>query len=103
MLAPLDLVVLVTLSRRSQGTHGYDLLQTLRDEHEIDAATTSLYRSLRQLLDRGLIIEAEPMPGDDPRRRRYSITSAGSQAVAMEQKRLTRLFRTFVRPARAHA
>src|SRR5690349_1648413 len=103
MLAPLDLVVLVTLSRRPNGSHGYDLLQTVRDEHGVDVATTSLYRALRQLLERDLVAETEPEPGEDARRRRYRITPAGADAVAAERTRLTKLFAAPLRPARTRA
>lgn len=104
MLAPLDLVVLVTLSQASRGSsHGYDLLHTIREEHGIDAATTSLYRALRQLLERELLVEVPLQAGDDPRRRRYRITAAGMAAVSAEQARLNRLFAGRLRATGAQA
>ena len=92
MLPPLDLVVLVTLSRTPDGTHGYDLLQIVRAEHGSAVATTSLYRTLRQLLGRGLVTEVALEPEEDPRRRRYRVTDAGLAAAATERTRLATLF-----------
>jgi DNA-binding PadR family transcriptional regulator len=104
MLAPLDLVVLVTLTQAShRSAHGYDLLQTIRESHGIDAATTSLYRALRQLRARGLLDEVPLRAGDDPRRRRYRITTAGIAAVAAERARLIRLFGSRLRATGAQA
>jgi DNA-binding PadR family transcriptional regulator len=101
MLAPLDLVVVVTLSRTADGTHGYDLLQTVRAEHGAEVATTSLYRTLRHLLDRGLVAEVPLAPGEDARRRRYRVTDAGVAAAAAERARLVTLFASSPRLAEA--
>jgi DNA-binding PadR family transcriptional regulator len=101
MLAPLDLVVVVTLSRTPDGTHGYDLLQTVRAEHGSAVATTSLYRSLRQLLDRGLVAEVPHEPDEDARRRRYRVTDAGLAAAMAERARLATLFASSPRLAGA--
>jgi DNA-binding PadR family transcriptional regulator len=103
MLAPLDLVILVALSRTDDGTHGYDLLQSVRAEHAPGVATTSLYRALRHLLDRGLIAEVALAPGEDARRRRYHVTATGLAAVAGERRRLLDLFASSPRLAGARA
>jgi DNA-binding PadR family transcriptional regulator len=92
MLSALDLVIVVTLAGAERGTHGYDLLQTVRSGHDPAVATTSLYRAIRSLLDRGLIAEAALEDGEDQRRRRYRITDAGLAAAAAERRRLERLF-----------
>jgi len=101
VLAPLDLIVLVTLSSWPDGTHGYQLLQAVRADHDANVATTSLYRGIRGLLDRGLIAEVALAAGEDPRRRRYQVTAAGLQAAKAEQQRLLRLFATSPRLAGA--
>jgi DNA-binding PadR family transcriptional regulator len=103
MLAPLDLVVVVTLSRTPDGTHGYDLLQTVRAEHDAAVATTSLYRVLRHLLDRGLVAEIPLDPGEDARRHRYRVTDAGIAAATAERVRLATLFASSPRLAGAHS
>jgi DNA-binding PadR family transcriptional regulator len=103
VLAPLDLVVLVALTRHPNGTHGYDLLHTMRDTYGVDAATTSLYRALRQQLERGLVAEVALEEGADPRRRCYRITAAGVEAVSAERTRLMRLFDGTPRSAGAWA
>jgi DNA-binding PadR family transcriptional regulator len=99
VLGPLDLIILVTLSSWPDGTHGYQLLQAVRAEHDPDVATTSLYRAIRGLLDRGLIAEVALAPGEDPRRRRYQVTGAGFEAAKTERTRLLRLFATSPRLA----
>jgi DNA-binding PadR family transcriptional regulator len=54
----------------------------------------TLYRSLRDLLTAGLIVEADERPDpalDDERRRYYRLTPAGQQTIQNEVARLTRL------------
>jgi DNA-binding PadR family transcriptional regulator len=101
MLAPLDLVIVVTLSRIQDGTHGYDLLQTVRAEQGSAIATTTLYRALRHLLERGLVAEVPLDQGEDPRRRRYRVTDAGVAAATAERIRLATLFASSPRLAGA--
>jgi len=92
MLSATDIVVLVTLSRSAEGCHGYELLQTARVEQGTALATTTLYRCLRGLLERGLVEETELAPGEDERRRRYRVNAAGLAAARAEGTRLKRLF-----------
>jgi DNA-binding PadR family transcriptional regulator len=92
MVSATDVVVLVTLSRNAEGCHGYELLRTVRTEQGTALATTTLYRCLRGLLERGLIDEVELAPGEDERRRRYRINAAGLTAARVEATRLKRLF-----------
>lgn len=52
----------------------------------------TLYRSLAQMVNRGLIRETEAPPGDDdPRRKYYAITPEGRRRVSAEAARLERL------------
>ena len=76
--------------------HGYGIMQ------EVDALTEgrvrlgpgTLYRTLRALLDGGLIAEAAERPAPeagDERRRYYQLTAVGHRAAAAEAARLARL------------
>lgn len=52
----------------------------------------TLYRSLSEMVDAGLIASAPPPEGDeDPRRKHYGITSAGRALLVSETARLGRL------------
>ncbi len=67
--------------------HGYALLDDLRDRNYLpgDADVGNLYRGLRKMESAGLVESAwERQPGPGPRRRRYSITSAGRRALYAE-------------------
>ncbi len=76
--------------------HGYAIMQ------EIDRLTggsepvgpTTLYRSIRQMLELGLVAEIDP-PADeeDERRRYYRLTQAGRKAAVAETERLHQLVR----------
>jgi DNA-binding PadR family transcriptional regulator len=84
--------ILIVLADRD--LHGYAIMQ------EVERLTgtadppgpTTLYRTIRQLLEDGLIVEIDP-PADeeDERRRYYRITSAGRRAAVAEMDRLEQL------------
>ena len=58
----------------------------------IELGPGTLYRSLKELVEAGLIREARAPEADaDPRRKYYAITSAGRKAVAAEAARLERV------------
>jgi DNA-binding PadR family transcriptional regulator len=57
---------------------------------DMDLGPGTLYRSLREMVERGLIVEA-PEPEADPRRKYYAITAEGRRRVAAEAARLERL------------
>ncbi|MDP9024621.1 MAG: PadR family transcriptional regulator [Candidatus Eremiobacteraeota bacterium] len=77
--------------------HGYAIMQ------EVDRLTgstgsigpTTLYRSIRQMLEMGLIVEVPRRPSDeqDERRRAYRISAAGRKAARDEAERLDQLVR----------
>ena len=54
---------------------------------------SNLYRSLKRLINNGLVEESEPRSDDDSaeRRRFYSLTSLGRDVVTAEAQRLSRL------------
>ena len=77
--------------------HGYSILREiseLADEKRL--GPTTLYRSIRTLLEAGLIEESaeRPVPElDDDRRRYYRITDLGTRAARAEADRLARLLK----------
>jgi DNA-binding PadR family transcriptional regulator len=68
-----------------------------RTEGALELGPGTLYRSIKQLLQRKLIVEVESEPGQpvDPgnRRRLYSLTAAGKARTAEEAQRLRELVR----------
>ena len=88
--------ILVSLADRDR--HGYsillDIAERTGDARSISPST--LYSSIRRLLESGLIEELDrrPDPGqDDERRRYYRLSSLGRQVAGLEARRLERLLR----------
>jgi DNA-binding PadR family transcriptional regulator len=87
--------ILLTLAEGRR--HGYGIMQEIaqRTEGALELGPGTLYRSLKQLLDRGLIAEA----GDEPEttaagnrsRRSYELTPSGRIRTAEEARRLQEL------------
>jgi DNA-binding PadR family transcriptional regulator len=77
--------------------HGYAIMQTVTRESEgrVRLGPTTLYRTLRTLLEDGLIEELARGEdgGGDARRRYYRITGLGRRAARMELTRLESLLR----------
>ncbi|HVT47185.1 MAG TPA: PadR family transcriptional regulator [Vicinamibacterales bacterium] len=94
---PLSAVAVLVLSSLAEADrHGYNIKKDVkaRSGGEVAPGATSLYRTLWQLLDDGLIAESPRRPApqhDDERRRYFQITSAGRKALAAERARLERL------------
>ncbi len=63
----------------------------------------TLYRSLKEMALAGLIREATPADGDDPRRRHYVITAIGRAAVESEARRYADLSQVARRRGVLHA
>jgi DNA-binding PadR family transcriptional regulator len=86
--------ILVSLADRDR--HGYSVLQDVseRTGGTLRFSPSSLYTSIRRLLEQGLIEElaARPDPEhDDERRRYYRLTALGRQVAMAEARRLERL------------
>ena len=86
----------VLLSLVEGERHGYGLVQDIaqRTAGRLRLEPGNLYRTLRQMLDQGLIEESERRPArdlDDERRRYYHITKAGRRAAEAEAARLNDL------------
>ena len=94
-LRPADVLILMMLVRGSR--HGYGIMRDVAEhtEGEVQLEAGSLYRSLRRLLDDGLVAEASPPAAghEDERRRYYALTAAGRGALASEALRMRRLVR----------
>jgi DNA-binding PadR family transcriptional regulator len=86
--------ILLALAGRDR--HGYEIMQVVEEEQGTGArlGTTTLYRTLRDLLRDGLVEETDERPApdlDDQRRRYYRLTPAGRAAARAEVERLRRL------------
>jgi uncharacterized glyoxalase superfamily protein PhnB len=88
-LRPAELHIALALAE--DPSHGYRLMQRVQagGGAEVGAATT--YRTLRRMLDHGLVVQADPVPGEDRRRRPYRLTDDGLRALAAEARRMAAL------------
>jgi DNA-binding PadR family transcriptional regulator len=78
--------------------HGYAIMQEVRrrTEGRRRLAPGTLYRSLKQMEERGWVVEAEERPEprlDDERRRYYRLTDLGRRVTLAELERLEGLVR----------
>lgn len=78
--------------------HGYSILLDIADRTGDPRSITpsTLYSSIRRLLESGLIRELHERPNpehDDPRRRYYRLTQQGRHVAELEARRLERLLR----------
>lgn len=73
--------------------HGYSIMQEIaaQTDGRLRIGPTTLYRSIKQMLEAGLIVEVEERPDpalDDERRRYYRLTTFGQQVASAEARRL---------------
>ena len=78
--------------------HGYGIMQEVAasTQGQMRLGPGTLYRSIKQLLEAGLIEESDERPDtslDDERRRYYRLTSFGQRVAQAEAERLVRLVR----------
>jgi DNA-binding PadR family transcriptional regulator len=91
---PLTSAVLnIMLALGNGELHGYGIMREVRERTggETRLAPGTLYRSLGQMLERGLIEESGERPDpelDDERRRYYRLTEFGRRVAAAEVERL---------------
>ena len=90
-LTPAVLDIMVALGEEEM--HGYAIMQEVRRRTQGGRrlAPGTLYRSLKQMEERGLLAESEgrPEPGlDDERRRYYRLTDLGRRVALAEVERL---------------
>ncbi len=84
----------ILLALAEQARHGLGIADEV--EHATDGTVElgpgTLYRSLKQMLEGGLVAEtAAPEPDPDPRRKYYRVTPAGRRLLAAEAARLARI------------
>jgi DNA-binding PadR family transcriptional regulator len=96
-LTPAILQVLLSLGDEER--HGYAIAADIADRTggRMQIQPGNLYRSLRTMLDDGLIVESARRPAsdvDDARRRYYRITPRGRDAAVAEIARLDDVVRT---------
>src|SRR6476469_1005737 len=86
--------ILVSLADRER--HGYSVMQDIaeRTDGALRLSPSSLYASIKRLLEQGLIEELAERPDpqhDDERRRYYRLTKLGREVAKAEARRLERL------------
>ena len=96
-LTPAEVHILLALADRDR--HGYAIIQEVAEASggRMRLGSATLYRSIKQLLDRGWIAESQrpaDAERDDQRRRYYRLTPQGRQVVTAEVDRLRALVRT---------
>jgi DNA-binding PadR family transcriptional regulator len=73
--------------------HGYSIMQEIaaQTQGKLRIGPTTLYRSIKHMLEDGLIIESDERPDptlDDERRRYYRLTNLGRRVTVAEMQRL---------------
>jgi DNA-binding PadR family transcriptional regulator len=86
--------ILVSLADKER--HGYSVMQDIaeRTDGALRLSPSSLYASIKRLLEQGLIEELAERPDpdhDDERRRYYRLSRLGRQVAKAEARRLERL------------
>ncbi len=93
-LTPASFHILLALA--DGDLHGYAIMQAVDQltEGQMKLVPGTLYRSIKKLLDQGLISEVDERPDpalDDERRRYYRLTEFGQRVAAAEVRRLAHL------------
>ena len=88
----------IVLALGDEELHGYAIMQEVRRRTDGQRLLPpgTLYRSLRQMQERGLVEESEERPDphlDDQRRRYYRLTELGRRVAVAEVGRLEGLVR----------
>jgi DNA-binding PadR family transcriptional regulator len=90
-LSPAVFQILLALADSER--HGYSIMQEIERQTggKLHIGATTLYRSIKQMLEVGLISEVDERPDptlDDERRRYYRLTSLGQEVASAEARRL---------------
>ena len=85
-LRPLVFQILLLLNESE--LHGYGIMQSVNEHagRNVILGPATLYRTLKELRNEGLIEEAE---ADDERRRVYHLTDAGERTARAEAERMS--------------
>jgi DNA-binding PadR family transcriptional regulator len=95
-LSPAVFHILLALATGER--HGYGIMREISGatDGQMHIGPGTLYRSIRQMLDAGMIEESDERPDpalDDERRRYYRLTSFGRRVAQAEAARLAQLVR----------
>lgn len=100
-------VLLILLALGHGPLHGYGLMDRIEEESEVVLQAGAFYRTLRNMLNDGLVEErdADSEPQDAKKRRFYRLTRQGRQIAQAEIARLENLVKrgragVFARKAR---
>ena len=90
-LSPAVFYILLALADGER--HGYSIMQEITEQTggNLRIGPTTLYRSIKQMLEGGLIAEVAERPDaalDDERRRYYRLTTFGRLVASAEARRL---------------
>jgi DNA-binding PadR family transcriptional regulator len=89
-MAPAVFQILIALA--DQPLHGYGIMLDIaeRSDGKVKLSPGTLYGSIKQMLEDGLIEEtaSPPRVGDDERRRYYRLTRDGREAARQEMARM---------------
>lgn len=87
----------ILLALQAGEVHGLGIADRIEaaSEGAVELGPGTLYRSLSEMTEAGLIVPVPaPEPDADPRRKYYGITAAGSDLLRRETARLRRLVKT---------
>jgi DNA-binding PadR family transcriptional regulator len=90
-LTPAVFHILLALAEGER--HGYSIMQEIAAQTggQLRIGPTTLYRSIKRMLEDGLIVEVDERPDpelDDERRRYYRLATFGQQVAIAETRRL---------------
>ena len=91
-MAPAVFQILIALADRP--LHGYGIMLDIaeRSSGKVKLSPGTLYGSIKQMLEDGLIEETAARPAaDDERRRYYRLTRSGREAARQEMARMSAL------------
>jgi DNA-binding PadR family transcriptional regulator len=90
-LAPAIFHILIALA--DEPRHGYGVMQEVAERTGGKMSPGTLYGSIKQMLEEGLIeeVRGRRSSGDDARRRYYRITASGRETARQEMARLAEL------------
>jgi DNA-binding PadR family transcriptional regulator len=92
-MAPAVFHILIALA--DQPLHGYGIMLDIaeRSEHKVKLSPGTLYGSIRQMLEDGLIeeVSGKSSAAEDERRRYYRLTREGREAAGQEMARMSAL------------
>lgn len=90
-LKPAVFHILLALSRGR--LHGLGIADAIEEETggDVQLGPGTLYRSLREMADAGIVDQVADGTSDDPRRTYYELTPSGRKVLGREAERLAQL------------